>query len=214
MSLVNINLLPKHLRRRLGPDWWRVSAIAVPLIVLGTVAYITLTVQNTLNEKINTRDQLQAEVNLLKPYIQEQRKLERKKKELEQIAVVAREVQSTYRPWSLYLSSLIQKLPRTSKGPILSLNFIDAHTIKPDRAQRTYGFPARVEFSLRGEAASEQALVEFVKAFETDRRFGINFQSSSRETKTGIYTFRATVGMAAPKADRTENARERNETAR
>jgi len=204
--LVNINLLPKKLRRRAEFDWWRLIAIFVPLIVFGTIAYITLKTSGELHAKTNQRDQLRAEVQILQPYVAEFQKLERRRKELEQIAVVARKVRSTFKPWSDYLAEFLNRLPAQRGHLLVSLKSIDAHAIDPGRAKLVYGIPAQVEFSLRGEAASEKALISFVKVFETDPNFSINFQSTNFDERTKIYTFNASVGMVA-KPQKTQAAK-------
>ncbi len=207
--MVNLNLLPKKLRRRAGPDWWRTAAIVVPLLILGVVAYLTLQTLGTLNARIDQRDQLKAEVQILRPYVAEYQKLERRRRELEQIAGVAREVRATFKPWSEYLANFLKRLPSRRGRLLVSLNSINARSLNPSRAESIYGIPAQVEFSLRGEAASEQALVNFVKVFETDPGFGINFQSTSLDKKTGIYSFNASVGMVVtppkPKSQEEQN---------
>lgn len=167
----------------------------VPLVVLGAIAYTTIQTMSTLNAKIEQRDQLQAEVQILRPYVAEYQKLQRRKRELEQIAGVARQVQATFKPWSEYLAGFLRRLPSQNGRLLVSLSSINAHTIGTARAQQRYGIPAQVEFTIRGEAASEKALVDFVKVFETDPGFGINFQSANYDTRTGIYTFSANVGM-------------------
>lgn len=198
--MVNINLLPKRLRRRIGPDWWRTAAIAIPLILFGIIAYITLRTENELITKTHQRDQIQAEVQILRPYIAEYQKLESQKKELDQIASIAREVRATFKPWSEYLAKFLNKLPTENGQLVVSLSSVNARTIDLNQAEQYYGIPAQVEFDLRGEAASEKALVEFVKAFETDADFGINFQNASFDRQTGIYSFSAGIGMVVEAA--------------
>ncbi len=205
--MVNINLLPKRLRRRLGPDWWRTAAIVVPLILLGIVAYMTIQVQSTLIAKTHQRDQLRAEVQILRPYVAEYRKLERRKKELEQIAGVAQEVRATFKPWAEYLAEFFNKLPQEKGRLAVSLSSITARSVDPERSREVYGIPADIEFATRGEAASERALVNFVKAFETDPNFGINFQSSSYDKRTGIYAFNASIGMLTAREETREATR-------
>lgn len=193
--MININLLPKHLRKKAAPDWWRTAAIVVPIVVLGVVAYFSVTTLNTIYALTAERDQLKAEVEVLKPYIREQRLLERKKKELEQIAQVAREVKATFKPWSDYLAAFLRQLPARGDELLVSLSAINARTADPNRALELYGIPAQVEFGIRGEAASDQALIKLVQAFEEAPNFGINFQSANYDKETGIYSFSASVGM-------------------
>lgn len=210
--MVNLNLLPKHLRRRAGPDWWRTSAIAVPLVLLGVIAYITLQTQSTLADRLNTRDQLRAEVEILRPYIRERAKLERKRRELEKIASVAREVRSTFRPWSDYLANFLNRLPRQGKQLAVSLSTIDTRAINPSEAKASYGVPAEIEFRIRGEAASEKALIQLIRTFESAPDFGIDFQNASFNAKTKTFSFSAAVGMVTQPLENREEAM--NEEAR
>ena len=195
----------------MGPDWWRTAAIVVPLVFLAVVGYITLQTQSTLNARLSERDQLRAEVQILRPYVNEYRKLEKRRRELEQIAGVAREVRATFKPWSEYLANFLRRLPKRRGRLTVSLSSINARPIDPARAQQVYGVPAQVEFTLRGEAASDRALIDFVHTFETDPGFGINFQNASFDKKTGIYSFSASVGMVVKPPEASEE--EKHESA-
>lgn len=182
----------------MGPDWWRTAAVVVPLVLFGLIAYVHLGTQARLNKAIDDRDQIKAEVEILRPYIAEYHKLEKRRKDLEAIAQVARQVRATFRPWSDYLAQFLTRLPSRGKRLLVSLNSLSAQGIDPQKAQALYGVPAGVEFTLRGEAASERALIDFVHTFETDPGFGINFQNANFDKKTGIYNFSASVGMVLP----------------
>ncbi len=205
--MVNLNLLPKRLRRRAGPDWWRTAAIVVPLVIVGVVGYITVQTQSTLNARLNERDQLRAEVQILRPYVNEFRKLEKRRRELEQIAEVARKVRATFQPWSEYLANFLRRLPRRGGRLTVSLASVNARAIDPGRAEQIYGVPAQVEFSLRGEAASDRALIDLVHTFETDPGFGINFQNASFDKQTGIYSFSANVAMVVKPPEASEEGK-------
>ncbi len=197
--MVELNLLPKHLRKRLGPDLWKTAAIAVPLVIFGLIAYLHITTSLQIADLEQQRATLQAEVNILKPYIAERNKLMQKKRQLEAIASVAREVRATYKPWSDYLAAFLTTLPkRKGQRLLVRLLSINARNISPDQAVNVYGKPVNVEFALRGEADGRQALIRFVRNFETNPKFAINFQNANYNKEKRLFNFSASVGMMAP----------------
>jgi len=205
--LVELNLLPKHLRKRLGPDLWKTATILVPLLLLGIIAYLHIATSVQIATLTSQRDTLQAEVNILKPYIAERNQLVQKKRQLEAIASVAREVRATYKPWSDYLAAFLTKLPkRSGRRLLVRLLSINTRSIEPDQAQGIYGKPVNVEFALRGEADGKQALIRFVRSFETDPKFAINFQNASYNKESGLFNFSANVGMIAPEPKEAQRA--------
>lgn len=65
--MIRLNLLPKNLRRRVEPGWWRLAAALFALVVLGTLGFLHYTAYTELSLARSERDALRAEVEALKP---------------------------------------------------------------------------------------------------------------------------------------------------
>jgi type IV pilus assembly protein PilN len=198
--LIKLNLLPKTLRKRVEPGWWRLTAIIFPLIVFVVVAMIHIGTLSKISQLESERSQLQAEVAILQPYIKRQRELSQRKAELEQIIRVDREIKAGFVAWSDNIAKFINQIPRRNGRFEVFLRSINTKLVPPDTRARLadqgmYDHKeVAVEFTVRGEAKSDQALIRFVKAFEDSPDFGINFQQGSRN-EDGGYTFTATIGI-------------------
>ncbi len=198
--MIKLNLLPKKLRKRVEPGWWRLTAIIFPLLVLAIIASMYVGATTQINQLTGERSQLQAEVAILQPYIKKQRELKQRKAELEQIIQVDQEVKANFVAWSDKIAAFINQIPRRGGRFEVFLRSINTTLIPPDARARMVDQglydrkPVSVEFTIRGEAKNEAALIRFVKAFEDSPNFGINFKHSSL-AEDGTYTFDATVGI-------------------
>jgi type IV pilus assembly protein PilN len=201
--LIKLNLLPKNLRRRVEPGWWRLAAVMVVLTVLGVVAFFHLSTLSQIQALENQRDQLQVEVDVLRPFIAEQNRLVQQQRELEQLLAVRNQLRERFVPWSDNLAQVINQIPREGRRFGVALRSIGTKTLTPQEIQSNAqngiydGKPVNVEFNLQGEAIGQNALIRFVEAFETSPRFGINFQSASLDQQRQLYTFGATIGLVA-----------------
>nr|4BHQ_A Chain A, Competence Protein Piln [Thermus thermophilus HB8]4BHQ_B Chain B, Competence Protein Piln [Thermus thermophilus HB8] len=147
------------------------------------------------------RDQLQAEVEALRPFIAELGRLQEERKALEALLAIREGLEKNAVPWSQYLAAFINQIPRAGGRLEVALRSVSARALSEEEAARlaqegTYdGKRIRVEFALQGEALSREALVRFIRAFETSPRFGIEFQGASLDEGRGLYTFSARVGV-------------------
>ena len=187
--MIRLNLLPKNLRRRVEPGWWRLLALLFALVVLGVLGLVHYTAYTELSLAKAERDQLQAEVEASRPVIAELGR-----------ACQVVPLKNNAVPWSQYLAAFINQLPRAGGRLEVALRSVSARALSEEEAARlaqegTYdGKRIRVEFALQGEALSREALVRFIRAFETSPRFGIEFQGASLDEGRGLYTFSARVG--------------------
>ena len=205
--MIKLNLLPKTLRKRVEPGWWRLAAIMFPLIIFGIVATIHIGTVTKINQLKNERDNLKAEVAVLKPYIMRQRELNRRKTELQQLIRVDQEIKSNFVSWSDNIAKFINQIPRRNGRFEVFLRSINTKLIPPKTRARLakeglYDHkPVAIEFTVQGEARNDQAMIRFIKAFEDSPDFGINFQKGSR-TENGGYNFTAAVGLTKPDEDK------------
>jgi type IV pilus assembly protein PilN len=201
--LIKLNLLPKNLRRRVEPGWWRLAAVMVVLTVLGVAAFLHLSTLSQIQALENQSDQLQVEVDVLRPFIAEQNRLVQQQRELEQLLAVRNQLRERFVPWSDNLALVINQIPREGRRFGIAMRSIGTKTLTPQEIQSNAqnglydGKPVSVEFNLQGEAIGQNALIRFVEAFETSPRFGINFQSASLDQQRQLYTFGATIGLVA-----------------
>ncbi len=198
--MIKLNLLPKTLRKRVEPGWWRLTAIIFPLVIFVIVALIHVSTLSKISQLESERSQLQAEVAILQPYIKRQRELNQRKAELEQIIRVDQEIKANFVAWSDNIAKFINQIPRRNGRFEVFLRSINTKLVPPDTRARLVDQgmydrkPVVVEFTVQGEAKNDGALIRFVKAFEDSPDFGINFQQGSR-TENGGYTFSSTIGI-------------------
>ncbi|MEZ0348898.1 MAG: flagellar protein FliT [Thermus sp.] len=198
--MIRLNLLPKNLRRRVEPGWWRLVAALFALVVLLTLGFLHYTAYTELSLAKEERDALRAEVEALKPFIQEQNRLQQERKALEALLAIREGLRKNFVPWSEYLAAFINQIPREGGRFPVALRSVGTRALTEEEAAQQAqngafdGKKVRVEFTLQGEALNQNALVRFIQAFETSPRFGIEFQGASLDQNRGIYTFSARVG--------------------
>ncbi len=198
--MIKLNLLPRRLRKRVEPGWWRLSAIIFPLIVFSIVALVHLSVSSQIRQLESEKETLEIEVRALQPYIKKQEELTRRKAELEKIINVDREIKARFIPWSKNLARFINQIPRKGKRFEVAMRSINTRLVPQETRQSLaeQGLYDRktvaVEFNLQGEAKNKGALARFVQAFEDSPYFGINFQQGSLN-EFGGYDFTATVAI-------------------
>jgi len=199
--LIRLNLLPKNLRRRIEPGWWRLVAILFVAAVLGIVGYLHYSAWSQLQALEDERDQLRLEVDVLRPAIREQQDLLRRQQELQPLEQVRTQLENRRVRWSDNIATLVNQIPRENGRFGVALRSIGAslrgqgNQPAPGGENLYDGKPVKVEFSLQGEALGQAQLVRFIEAFESSPRFGINFQQATLDQNRGLYTFSATVGM-------------------
>ena len=120
--MININLLPKNLRRVREPGYWRALAVLFPILVLavagGMQYFANTTVNNLQREKLAREDQLA----LLQPFLREQRDLLARQQQLNQLISVAQSVRENNVLWTSEIAGLLETLPAGS-GPTPVIDF-------------------------------------------------------------------------------------------
>jgi type IV pilus assembly protein PilN len=198
--LIRLNLLPKDLRRRVEPGWWRLAASLLALFVLLTMGFLHYTALTELNLARSERDALKAEVEALRPFIAEQNRLQRERKTLEALLAIREGLRKGFVPWSEYLAAFIGQIPRTGGRFPVALRSVNTRALSEEEAKQAAqngaydGKTVRVEFTVQGEALNREALVGFVRAFESSPRFGIEFQGATLDRDRGLWTFSARIG--------------------
>lgn len=205
--MIRLDLLPKNLRRRMEPGWWRLAALALALVVFLALGFLHYTAYIELSLAKQERDTLRAEVEALRPFIQEQNRLQQERKALEALLSIREGLRKGFVPWSEYLAAFVRQIPQEGGRFPVALRSVSARALSEEEAEQQAqtgvfdGKKVRVEFALQGEALNQGALVRFIQAFEASPRFGIEFQGASLDQNRRLYTFSARIGVVGGEAD-------------
>jgi type IV pilus assembly protein PilN len=217
--LISINLLPKTLRKRVEPGWWRLIAIAIPVVVLGVILGLQLGLNNQIAGLTAQRDQLKTETDALQKYVDGNTALIAQQKELEVTTAIKAQLEQARVKWSEQLTTFVKKIPASTTHPnvpAVSLKSLTVKHLTPAESQSKAATgaydkkPISTEFTLSGEAETLPDITKYITAFEEDPKFGIEFGGSSRTTTTvnngangagqkesTRYSFTATVGVVS-----------------
>lgn len=195
--MININLLPKNLRRVREPGYWRLLAVAFPLLVLLVAGVMQFSANSTANnlqrEKLAREDQLA----LLQPFLREQRDLLSRQQQLNQLIAVARNVRENTITWTGEIAGLLETLPvGGGTRPDIDFRSLSMQSIVPARSdpQRYEGKPVTAEMSVSGTVVSPEVLADFIRALERSSSYGVAFQNAQRDSEEGLYQYSLTVG--------------------
>ncbi len=212
--MISINLLPKTLRKRVEPGWWRLIAIAVPVVILGVVLGLQIGLNNQILAMTEQKDQLTITVKDLQRFVDGNTALLAQQKELEVTTAIKAQLEQSRVKWSKQINTFVSKIPRSISRPNIpavslksfTVKHLDATATQAKMASGAYDKKAiSTEFDLVGEAESQADINRYVKAFEEDPKFGIEVKSFSRSTIGGAqgtqtstrYSFNATVGVVS-----------------
>lgn len=194
--MININLLPRHLRWVREPAHWRLLAILFPLIVGAAIFLVHTVTQDSItqlrSEVASTNDQLV----LLAPHIAEHERLLQQQQQLNSLVSIANELSLGQVHWSSELLALLGHLPRNSAGELtvefsnVSVRAINPPTRNPDLYR---GRPYYTEFQVSGRALTYNAVTEFVRTIEASDAFGVQFHSAQRTGENNTYSYSLTI---------------------
>jgi type IV pilus assembly protein PilN len=200
--LINVNLLPKSLQRIREPGYWRILAVAFPLLVGGVlfgVQYLTnQTIANLERDVVVREDQLA----LLRPFLDEQRQLQSRQQALRSLISVAEEVRRGQVVWTSEIGALLEYVPAmTNEGgaPVIDFRSLNVRSVYPpvSDANRYEGAAIVSEASISGTVRGPEVLAQFVRNLEGAPDFGVLFQNASRqndEDDEDLFTYNLTVG--------------------
>ncbi len=210
MVLIRINLLPKTLRKRVEPGWWRLIAIAVPLVALAVMIGMQLAANAERDQLAQTRDDRNTELALLQKYITAQNELTAQQRELEATTTIKAQLERERVAWSREIRTFTSQIPRSTDNPSrfaaslqnMTLRRVDAAAVASQAATGAYdGKAINTEVTFNAQATSLNDVETFQRAFENNDRFGINLGAVSRtqnnnpNSAASLYTFNATVGL-------------------
>ncbi|WP_291428060.1 fimbrial assembly protein [Deinococcus sp.] len=196
--MVEINLLPQQYRKQSEPSAWRFATYAlIPLTVAALLIpeVMTATRAGELRRQI---DSLNGEATALTPVNREFGQLTAEKTRLEQITAIANQLREGKTYWTNDLAAFTAQLPTGSGVAVKSMTIkaLDANALSSLQQTGVYsGKNVGREIDLTGSASSQQAVVTFLRTFETNPKFGVNFRSMQTDAATGQYSFSASVGV-------------------
>lgn len=200
--MIDVNLLPKNLRRVREPGYWRVLAVLVPLVVFGVAfafQYLAWQTTQNLEREVQAR---QDQLALLQPFIQEQQALQARQRQLNELIAVAQEVRENRILWTGEIVSLLENLPAQGEGPRPAIDFrtLSMRSVVPaqQNPDRYEGAPIVAEMSIGGNVRDLNTLAAFVRNLEGANDFGVLFQNASRQAAEddpdALYGYSLTVG--------------------
>ncbi len=202
--MINVNLLPKNLRRRREPGYWRLIALFFPLLALGVMALIQVATNQTEARLLEERAARQLQVNLLQEALREQTALQARQRQLGELIAIRDALGEGRIVWSNELLAMLETLPVADAGAVpriaftqLSMQALDQGARQQRLDNATYdGLEVVAEMSLQGVAVSTEVLADYLRALENSPLFGVSFQNVSRDEQTGLYQFGLTIGAA------------------
>ncbi len=208
MVLIRINLLPKTLRKRVEPGWWRLIAIAVPLVALAVATGMQLAANGERDKLAQEKAFKETELAKLQPYIAAQRELTGQQRELEATTGIKAQLERERVAWSREIRTFTSQIPRStddSRRLSASLQNMTLRRLGVVAGQPTGTYDGKTistEVAFTAQATSLNDVETFQRAFENNDRFGINLSAVNRADQNNnsgntqtLYTFNATVGL-------------------
>lgn len=196
--MININLLPKNLRRVREPGYWRLLAVAFPLLVLGVIFVLQFlafqTVQN-LERQVVERE---AELRVLQPAIDERNSLIARQRQLNQLIAIRNQVRQNRVVWTNEITAMLETLPSgTVDGrPVIDFANLTMRSVVPPRADpnRFEGAEIIAEMTVTGIADGSDVLADFIRALEDSSQYGVLFQNANRQPEEDFFNYSLTIG--------------------
>jgi len=210
--LINVNLLPKNLRRKRESGIWKLLYVAIPLITLIVIAVIQIAANNRERSLIDTRDGLEIDLVRLQPFVDEQQALQARQQSLNELIAVDQSVREGRVVWSSELFSLLETLPPQGNTLEPSVVF-DSLTMNKDELDFT-NFTANLVAEISGRARDSASLLTYLRILETTDIYDFEFGGATQEpnqqvTVTEIdpaapFNFTLTVGTVVESANANE----------
>lgn len=200
--MINVNLLPKNLRRKRESGIWKLLYVAIPLITLVVIAAIQIAANNRERSLISTRDGLELDLVRLQPFVDEQQALQARQQSLNELIAVDQSVREGQVVWSSELFSLLETLPPQGNTLEPSIVF-DSLSIAKDEQDFT-NFTANLVADISGRARDSTSLLTYLRILETTDVYDFEFggatqEPNQQETVTEIdplapFNFTLTIG--------------------
>jgi type IV pilus assembly protein PilN len=196
--LINVNLLPKHLRRVREPGYWRVIAVLFPLLVLGALGIVQFLYSQTENNLKAEKLEKQTKVAELQEFVDKQAQVQAQLEQVQILIGIRDQVQANTIEWTNELAGLMEYWPAPSSSGRPSISFSSLTMQATEGAgsdpNRYEGQTTIAEMTVSGEVVSTEVLSAFIKTLEDAPDFDVAFQNAARTEDTGNYTYSLTIG--------------------
>ena len=173
--MINVNLLPKNLQRRREPGYWRIIAVAFPVLVLAIVAGVQLAANQTRNRLTDEVRLLELRLESFQPDLAEQRELQQRQQQLSDLIDIANRVEEDLIDWSEEILVFTETLPL--EGVFLnSISVRAASNTNPDVFE---GASIFAEIDVSGEVATADLLTSYLRSLENSPLYNIRFGGTS-----------------------------------
>ncbi len=196
--MINVNLLPKHLRRVREPGYWRVIAVLFPLIVLGSLGVVQFLYLQTENNLKVEKLEKETKVAELQEFVDKQAQVQAQLEQVQILISIRDQVQANTIEWTNEIGGLMEYWPAPQANGLSSLSFnslsvqaSDAANVDPNRYE---GQSVIAEMNVSGDVVSTEVLSQFIKTLEDSEDFAVSFQNASRAEESGNYTYSMTIG--------------------
>jgi type IV pilus assembly protein PilN len=196
--LINVNLLPKHLRRVREPGYWRVIAVLFPLLVLGALGAVQFLYLQTENNLKAEKLEKETKVAELQEFVNKQAEVQAQLEQVQVLISIRDQVKANTIEWTNELAGLMEYWPAPQANGLSSISFnslsmqaADAANVDPNRYE---GQSVIAEMTVSGNVVSTEVLSQFIKTLEDAEDFAVSFQNASRAEETGGYTYSMTIG--------------------
>ena len=212
--MINVNLLPKTLRRGRSFDPWQGVTVAVPLVTLLTCGFLQMQVSSEKGRLTEQGAELRNEKAVLQPFVDEQAALGAERGELAGISTVAQTVRTGRIFWSRQLYAMLETRP--APGPklasrmaftALEMRALDpSASAQPVGAEMYEGLQAVAEMSVSGIAGSTEVVANYLRKLQAAPNFAVSFSDLSQDPETKFYNFNLTIGAAPLEGTKPEQA--------
>jgi type IV pilus assembly protein PilN len=197
--LINVNLLPKNLRRVQEPGYWKLLAVLFPLLTFAIVFTLQFTANQTVRNLESDVQQLEDRLALLQPALREQQQLQQRQAQLRQLIRTYEQVSANRIDWTNAIEGMLENLPALNASGGRQIDFRSLNltaSVPPINDPARYeGKPVVAEMTISGNAISTDVLAEFIRTVEDSERYGVAFQRTDRQEEQGIYAYNLVVGM-------------------
>jgi type IV pilus assembly protein PilN len=207
--MVKINLLPKNLRKRVEPGYWRLIAVAFPVLVLAVCGVLQISKNNEIARLQNDKLTLEQQKQALQRYVTGQRDLQAQQNSLNEVVKIDAQLSGDPEKWSAQIQRFLEQMPRKGGSPLVTLKTMSIAPINPGTlagGELPYdGKYVTKQIQLTASADTDSDVIAFVQSFENSKDFGIRFGRMQRQEALGndpnaapgaaTYDFDAAIGI-------------------